>query len=242
MRRPASLSPAPAVTRAVRRRSALCSKPVRELKLRGVEASAALFGTGATAVVLGHGAGGDRTTPMLVALAEALSASGRAALLYNFPYAEKGSGRPDSPAVLEATARAAAALARDESGASRIVHGGRSMGGRIASQVVAQGEPAAGLAFLAYPLHPPGRSERLRDSHLGKIGVPMLFLQGTRDAFAREDLLQRTIDRLRPRAELVRIAEADHSFRVLKRSGRTPEDVLAEVRDALLGWLERCSL
>ncbi len=215
---------------------------VRELELPGIEASAALFGAGATAVVLGHGAGGDRTTPMLVALAEALAASGRAALLYNFPYAEKGSGRPDPPSVLESTARAAAVLAGKESGAGRIVHGGRSMGGRIASQIVAQGAPAAGLAFLAYPLHPPGRPERLRDAHLARITVPMLFVQGTRDAFAREDLLSRMVDSLAPRAELVRIAEADHSFRVLKRSGRGPEDVLAEVRRALLGWLDRQGL
>jgi uncharacterized protein len=215
---------------------------VRELELRGVEASAALFGAGATAVVLGHGAGGDRKTPMLVALAEALASSGRAALLYNFPYAEKGAGRPDPPAVLEATARAAARLAREESGAGRIVHGGRSMGGRIASQVVAQGEPAAGLVFLAYPLHPPGRPERLRDAHLGRISAPMLFVQGTRDAFAREDLLRGTLAALAPRAELVRIAEADHSFRVLKRSGRTPVAVLAEVQRALLDWLTRHGL
>ena len=212
---------------------------MRELRLPGVEASAALFGAGATVVVLGHGAGGDRRTPMLVALAEALAASGRAALLYNFPYAEKGAGRPDPPAVLESTARAAAALAQDESGAQRIVHGGRSMGGRIASQIVAQGVPASGLAFLAYPLHPPGQPERLRDAHLGKIAVPMLFVQGTRDAFAREDLLRRTIDSMAPRAELVRIAGADHSFHVPKRSGRVPEDVLVEVEGVLLDWLTR---
>jgi predicted alpha/beta-hydrolase family hydrolase len=215
---------------------------MRELRLPGVEASAALFGAGATVVVLGHGAGGDRRTPMLVALAEALAASGRAALLYNFPYAEKGAGRPDPPAVLESTARAAAALAQDESGAQRIVHGGRSMGGRIASQIVAQGVPASGLAFLAYPLHPPGQPERLRDAHLGKIAAPMLFVQGTRDAFAREDLLRRSIGLLAPRAELVRIAGADHSFGVPKRSGRTAEDVLAEVEGALLGWLMRHGL
>jgi predicted alpha/beta-hydrolase family hydrolase len=215
---------------------------MRELRLPGLEVSAALFGAGATVVVLGHGAGGDRRTPMLVALAEALAASGRAALLYDFPYAEKGAGRPDAPAVLESTARAAAALALDESGARRIVHGGRSMGGRIASQIVAQGAPASGLVFLAYPLHPPGRPEQLRDAHLGKIAAPMLFVQGTRDAFAREDLLRRTLDALAPRAELVRIAEADHSFGVRKRSGRTPEDVLAEVTGALLDWLTRHAL
>jgi predicted alpha/beta-hydrolase family hydrolase len=193
-------------------------------------------------VVLGHGAGGNRRTPMLVALAEALAGSGRAALLYNFPYAERGQKRPDPPSVLERTARAAAAFALETAGAERIVHGGRSMGGRIASQVVAQGERANGLVFLAYPLHPPGRPERLRDAHLARVAAPMLFVQGTRDAFAREDLLQALVDRLGSRAELVRVEQADHSFGVLKRSGRTPNDVLSEVTRAALGWLERHGL
>jgi hypothetical protein len=122
------------------------------------------------------------------------------------------------------------------------VLGGRSMGGRIASQVVAAGARASGLAFLAYPLHPPGRFEKRREAHLPRIAAPMLFVQGTRDAFAREDLLLALMERLGPRAELHRVAEADHSFAVLKRSGRTPEDVLGEVRNALLVWLERHGL
>jgi predicted alpha/beta-hydrolase family hydrolase len=113
------------------------------------------------------------------------------------------------------------------------------MGGRIASQVVAAGTRADGLAFLAYPLHPPGRPETLRDAHLPGITVPMLFVQGTRDAFAREDLLLGLVERLGTRAELHRVDSADHSFRVLKRSGRTPEDVLEEVRTTFLAWLER---
>ena len=210
----------------------------RELSLRGVRASAALYGGGDAVVVLGHGAGGNRRNPMLLALAGALVASGRAALLYNFPYSEAGSRRPDPPAVLEATTRAAAVLALEASGALRIVHGGRSMGGRIASQVVAAGERADGLAFLGYPLHPPGQFEKRRESHLPRIEAPMLFLQGTRDAFAREDLLDALMVRLGPRAELHRVEHADHSFGVLKRSGRTPADVLAEVTAALLGWLQ----
>lgn len=213
-----------------------------ELRVPGFEASASLHGEGSTVVVLGHGAGGDRRHPMLVALAGALAGSGRAALLYNFPYAEKGGGRPDPPAVLEATTRAAASLAREATGARRIVHGGRSMGGRIASQVVAAGERADGLAFLAYPLHPPGQFGKRREAHLPSIRAPMLFVQGTRDAFAREDLLLALMERLGPRAELHRVAEADHSFGVLKRSGRTAKDVLAEVRDTLLAWLGRHEL
>lgn len=212
---------------------------MRELRLPGSEAGASLYGAGTSVVVLGHGAGGNRRTPMLVALAEALAGSGRAALLFDFPYAARPDRRPDPPALLEATTRAAAALALEATGARSLVLGGRSMGGRIASQVVAAGVHAAGLIFLAYPLHPPGRPERLRDAHLSRIAAPMLFVQGTRDAFAREDLLLRTIESLRPRAELVRIEEADHSFAVLKRSGRTPAQVVGEVSAAVLDWLER---
>jgi predicted alpha/beta-hydrolase family hydrolase len=188
--------------------------------------------------VLGHGAGGNRRNAMLVSLAEALAASGRAALLYNFPYSEAGSRRPDPPAELEATTCAAALLALEASGARRIVHGGRSMGGRIASQVVAAGERADGLAFLGYPLHPPGQFEKRREAHLPKIAAPMLFVQGTRDSFAREDLLDALMTRLGPRAELHRVQEADHSFGVLKRSGRTAAEVQAEITAALLRWLD----
>jgi predicted alpha/beta-hydrolase family hydrolase len=211
---------------------------VRELSLPGVRTSAALYGTGDAVVVLGHGAGGNRRNPMLLALAEALAASGRAALLYNFPYSEAGSRRPDPPAVLEATTRDAAALALEVSRARYIVHGGRSMGGRIASQVVAAGERANGLAFLGYPLHPPKQPERRREAHLTRIAVPMLFLQGTRDTFAREDLLDALMGRLGSRAELHRVQEADHSFGVLKRSGRTPQEVQDEVTAVLLRWLD----
>jgi len=217
------------------------SPAMPELRLPDAATSASLHGAGSTVVVLGHGAGGDRKTPMLVALAEALADSGRAALLYNFPYAERGGRRPDPPRVLEATALEAANVAFTRTGADHVVMGGRSMGGRIASQVVAAGARADGLAFLAYPLHPPGRPETRRDAHLPAVAAatPMLFVQGTRDAFAREDLLLGLVERLGPRAELHRVDYADHSFHVPKRSGRTPEDVLEEVRTTFLAWLER---
>jgi predicted alpha/beta-hydrolase family hydrolase len=215
--------------------------PPAELSLPGGP-SASLHGRGDTVVVLGHGAGGNRRNPQLVALAEALAGSGRAALLYNFPYSEAKRGRPDPPAVLEATTREAAALALEATGAKRIVHGGRSMGGRIASQVVAAGERADGLVFLGYPLHPPGQFEKRREAHLPAIDEPMLFVQGTRDAFARPDLLDALMARLGSRTELHRVKHADHSFGVLKRSGRTPADVQEEVRAAVLGWLERHGL
>jgi uncharacterized protein len=214
----------------------------RELRLPDDGPSASLHGAGPTVVVLGHGAGGNRRNAMLLGLAESLAASGRAALLYNFRYSEAGSRRPDPPAVLETTARAAARLALEATGASRIVHGGRSMGGRIASQVVAAGERADGLVFLAYPLHPPGQFEKRREAHLPRIESPMLFVQGTRDAFAREDLLDALLARLGPRAELHRVHHADHSFGVLKRSGRTPREVQEEVTSTLIDWLDRNGL
>jgi predicted alpha/beta-hydrolase family hydrolase len=116
------------------------------------------------------------------------------------------------------------------------------MGGRIASQVVAAGERANGLAFFGYPLHPPKQPDRRREAHLPRIAAPMLFLQGTRDSFARADLLDALMQRLGARAELHRVQDADHSFGVLKRSGRTPKDVLAEVQTALLSWLDRHGL
>ena len=214
----------------------------QELSLPGFEAGASLHGRGETVVILGHGAGGNRRNPMLLALAQALAGSGRAVLLYDFPYAAKGLRRPDPPPVLEATTRAAASLALEATGARKVVHGGRSMGGRIASQVVAAGGRAEGLAFLGYPLHPPGQFEKRREAHLPGIEAPMLFVQGTRDAFAREDLLLELMARLGARAELVRVQEADHSFGVRKGSGRTPEDVFAEVGKALLAWLDRHGL
>ena len=206
--------------------------PVRDFSV-----TASLRGSGETTVALGHGAGGDRETPLLVRLASALAASGRGALLYNFPYTDAGRRVPDSPEVLEMTARAVAEHCGGPLGARRVVLGGKSMGGRIASQAVAKGAAADGLVFLGYPLHPPGRTETRRDRHLPKVGVPMLFVQGTRDAFARWDLLEKLIDRLGEAATLHRIDDGDHSFRVPKRSGRAAADVEAEVFQAVLGWL-----
>lgn len=200
--------------------------------------SASWRGEGTTAVVLGHGAGSNRKNPALVALAEALAASGRRALLYNFPYTDAGRGRPDPSPVLEAAARAAAEHARRETGVTRVVLGGRSMGGRIASQVVAGGVAADGLVFLSYPLHPPGKPETLRDRHLPQIAVPMLFVQGTRDAFARPDLLAAVLERLGPKAWIQRVEDGDHSLAVRKSSGRTASDVREEVHRAILGWLD----
>jgi uncharacterized protein len=202
-----------------------------------VSVTASLHGSGGTIVILGHGAGGDRKTPFLTRVAESLASSGRAVVLYNFPYADARRRAPDPPDVLETAARAVGDHARAALGARRVVLGGKSMGGRIASQAVAKGAAADGLLFLGYPLHPPGRPETLRDRHLPAIRVPMLFVQGTRDTFARWDLLEAVVARLGATATLHRIEEADHSFRVPKRTGRTAADVEVEITQASLGWL-----
>jgi predicted alpha/beta-hydrolase family hydrolase len=206
--------------------------PVRDLSV-----TASVHGAGSTIVALGHGAGGDRRTPFLRLVAEGLATADRGVILYNFPYTDAGRRAPDPPDLLEMTARAAGDHAREALGARRVVLGGKSMGGRIASQAVAKGAAADGLLFLGYPLHPPGRPETLRDRHLPAIRVPMLFVQGTRDTFARWDLLESLMARLGPTATLHRVEEADHSFRVPKRTGRTAADVEREIVEASLGWL-----
>lgn len=208
----------------------------------GVCVSASIFGAGDVALVLGHGAGGTRKTPFLVRLAEGLAASGRRVLLFNFPYSESRRRIPDPPARLEATVAAVARFARSELGAPRLVLGGKSMGGRIASQAVAKGLAADGLVFLGYPLHPPGKPDVLRDKHLLAITAPMLFVQGTRDAFARWDLLGATLAKLGDRATLLKIEDGDHSFKVPKRSGRTTAEVEATVLRAVLDWLTAAGL
>lgn len=202
------------------------------------EVSASLHGAGSTLLALGHGAGGDRRTGLLVRLADAVGASGRRVLLYNFPYTEARRRAPDSPPVLEATAAAVAEHARAALGASAVVLGGKSMGGRIASQAVAKGLRAEGLVFLGYPLHPPSQFDRLRDRHLAAVSVPMLFVQGTRDAFARADLLAAVLAGLGGRATLHSIEGGDHSFAVPRSAGRAPAQVEAEVVSAITGWLD----
>jgi predicted alpha/beta-hydrolase family hydrolase len=209
-----------------------------QVKVGDQSVSLSSHGEGRTAVVLGHGAGGDRRNPFLVALAEVLAASGRRAVLYNFPYPETRRGRPDTADVLEETTRAVADHVRRSFGAERLVHGGKSMGGRIASQVVAGGAPADGLVFLGYPLHPPGKQDTLRDRHLPRITAPMLFVQGTRDAFARWDLLTALLERLGAGAELHRVEDGDHSFAVRKSQGRSKQDVTDEIHRAVLRWLD----
>lgn len=198
----------------------------------GGEVSVAEHPAGDTVVVLAHGAGGNMHTPSLKRFAEALAVRGIGAVRFNFAYSEARKRSPDRTAVLEAVYRAVAEHAAARAG--RLFLGGRSMGGRIGSHLVAQGFPAAGLVFLAYPLHAPGKPDRLRDEHLRGIEAPMLFLQGTRDAFATRELLEKTVASL-PAATLRWIEGADHSHRV---PGRPDADVLTELVDATVEWIE----
>ncbi len=165
-------------------------------------------------LVLGHGAGSGMRSPFMAGFAEAIGRLGVATLRFDFPYMQAGRKAPDRAPVLVEAWNAAFADAVGRSGGRPVFAGGKSMGGRIASMAVAEGMPAAGLVFLGYPLHPPGRPDKIRDAHLDAVPVPMLFVQGSRDTFARPDLLAAVIARLSARAEYVEVVGGNHSFRV----------------------------
>jgi hypothetical protein len=205
--------------------------------------AAATLPLAGVAVVLGHGAGADMTNAFLSAVHEGLAARGALVLKFNFAYTEAGRKVPDAPARLVATYRAAAAwlARRPEARGRAFVLGGKSMGGRIASHLVALGDRADGLLFLGYPLHPAGRPEQLRDEHLAAIRVPMLFVTGTRDALCDLALLRPVLAKLGRRATPALIEDGDHSFHVRKSSGRDDAAATAEVIAACAKWLARRS-
>jgi len=186
--------------------------------------------------VYAPGAGSNVDDPFGRYAASALAGRGVATLRFQFPYMEAGRRSPDRPPVLEAAWRAALAHARGD--AARIAAGGRSMGGRIASQVVAQGEKVDALALFAYPLHPPGKPGQSRDAHLPLLRVRTFFCSGTNDAFASPDEL-RAAAALVPRAHVYLLDGADHGFAVRKSSGRGRDEVYAEAVDAFARWLLR---
>jgi uncharacterized protein len=164
-------------------------------------------------LVLGHGAGSPMTSPFLTGFCMAIGQLGIASHRFNFPYMRAGRRAPDRAPVLVAAFRDAAQRAAGAAPELPLLAGGRSMGGRIASMAAAEGMSVAGLVFLAYPLHPPGRPQRIRDAHLYQLTVPMLFVQGTRDAFAQPELLSAVLQRLGGRAQLFPVDGGDHAFR-----------------------------
>jgi len=193
------------------------------------------------ALLLAHGAGVGMTHRSMAAIADGLAARQVASLRYQFPYMERGSRRVDPPAIAHAAVRAAAAEARVRAADLPLFAGGRSFGARMTSQAQAEAPLARvrGLVFFAFPLHPAGKPGTERAAHLGAVQVPMLFLQGTRDALAELRLLERTVAGLGGRATLVLGAEADHAFHAPKSSGRTDDAVLAELLDAAAIWMAR---
>ena len=191
-------------------------------------------------VVLAHGAGGDMHQPLLVHLQEVLADNGHAAARFNFPYAQRGRRAPDATPRLLATWRAVLSYLGVRLQPRRLVLGGKSMGGRMASMLVAEGQHADGLLLLGYPLHPAGKTERLRDTHFDAIGCRCLFVQGARDRLCEPALLRRSLTRLRGEATLYEVAEADHSFAVPKRAGVTAAEVQAGIDAAVLDWLRAC--
>lgn len=189
-------------------------------------------------LVVAHGAGAGMDHPFLVGFCRAMAGHGVATARFNFHYANAGRRSPDPEPALRAAWEEAFAGASAMARGLPVLVGGKSLGGRLASMCVADGMPAAGLVFLGYPLHPPGKPERIRDEHLYRIRVPMLFLQGTRDPFARPELLEGVLDRLGEGAELHRIEGGDHSFNVSGRK-REPRDVGAELAEPAAAFVRR---
>jgi uncharacterized protein len=189
--------------------------------------------------VFAHGAGAGMTHTSMEQVARGLCDRGIATLRYQFPYMEKGSKRPDAPPVAHATVRAAVDEAARCCADLALVAGGKSFGGRMTSQAqaIAPLPGVRGLAFLGFPLHPAGKPSDTRAKHLGDIDIPMLFIQGTRDALAELPLLEPVVERLGKLATLHRVAEADHSFHVLARSGRNDREAMSEVLDTLAAWI-----
>jgi uncharacterized protein len=190
-------------------------------------------------VVLGHGAGAGMRHPFMARVATELAVRGVATLRYQFPYMEAGRRRTDPAPIAEATVRQALAAARAEAPELPLFAGGKSFGGRMTARAMAADpDPAVrGLVFLGFPLHPAGRPSTERAESLKAVSVPMLFVQGTRDALAELELLRPILARLGEGVSLRIVEGGDHSFQVLKRSGRTEDDVMTELCDVVAGWV-----
>jgi predicted alpha/beta-hydrolase family hydrolase len=180
------------------------------------------FPAARAAVCVAHGAGGTMDNPLIEGFCESLNSASYATLRFNFPFSEQGRKSPDRPDVLIATWRAAVAAAAERAPTLQIYASGKSMGGRMASMATADGMRVAGIVFIGYPLHAPGKTEQLRDEHLFRVRAPMLFLQGTDDPFAQWELIQDVVKRLGSWAQLHKVEGGDHSFRV--RGARRPDE------------------
>jgi uncharacterized protein len=192
-------------------------------------------------LILGHGAGGNQLSPFMKLFAGGLSERGIDAITFNFLYMERGRGAPDPKAKLESCYQSVidAALAHKKLKSNRLAIGGKSMGGRIASQVAAAGGAnVAALVFLGYPLHPPGKPEQLRDSHLKDIRAPMLFIQGSKDPFGTSAEIQNIIKKHKLPATLYVIEGGDHSFKVPKSAGLSQSEVYESMMDKIIEWLK----
>lgn len=194
-------------------------------------------GTDAPVFVCAHGAGGHMADRSILAVTSALRERGVGTVRFNFLYRAKKSGRPDPMPRLVACWEAVVARVRQEIAPKVLLLGGRSMGGRAASVFVSDGAPCQGLLLLAYPLHPPGQQDKLRVAHLPAIHVPVLCLNGTRDPFCEPQLMKNVLSGLGANWRMHWLEDADHSFHVLKRSGRTDRDVLVEAADEVMTWL-----
>ena len=193
--------------------------------------------TADTLVVLAPGAGAPITHPFMEQVGEGLAEKGFRVARFNFVYMDAGKRSPDRQPILEETFMSVLDALESERRDRKVVIGGKSMGGRIASHVVASGATADGLIFLGYPLHPPGRPERIRDAHLYDISVPMLFVEGTRDPFCPLETLERVRAKLGGPNDLVVIDDGDHSFRVRKSSGRSSDEALDEIVVRAAAWI-----
>lgn len=213
------------------------------IPLGGGKTVSGLLGIPSNAVagyVMAHGAGAGMRHAFMVAMAKDLAAAGIASLRYEFPYMEDGRKRPDPPAVAKSVVRAAVKAARDLMPGLALFAGGKSFGGRMTSQAQAA-EPLAtvrGLIFLGFPLHPAKQPSASRGEHLSGIDVPMLFLQGERDALADMPLLKTLVDGLGARATAKTVAHADHSFHVPVRSGRSDPEIRADLASTMASWIK----
>ena len=200
---------------------------------------AATSGERGIVFVCAHGAGGNMNDRGILQTANTLRSRGLGVVRFNFLYKEKKSGRPDPMPRLKECVTAVVSRVRDELEPKTLIIGGRSMGGRAASMLAADGFACDGLLLLAYPLHPPGKPDQLRDAHLPAIKVPVICLSGTRDPFCTPELMEAVLKRLKTEWEMHWIEGADHSFHVLKSSGRTDAQVLDEIGDASEAWVGR---